>query len=157
MDTVVKIGVIVAREDGAVLLIKERLKVNQTALWNIIKGTYDGGETIFDAAIRECFEEASVRVELTHALGVHVAESDGKMRVQFNFVGRIVGGTAKIASAADQATRDESIEEVRWFSRDELNTMAVEEFVSGRAHDVLSVYLAGTVFPLAVYKQVLLK
>ncbi|MBP7811821.1 MAG: NUDIX hydrolase, partial [Candidatus Moranbacteria bacterium] len=64
MDTKAKIGVIVADKEGRVLLVKEKLEKKPVALWNIIKGSYDGGETIFEAAKRECWEEVSLNVEL---------------------------------------------------------------------------------------------
>ncbi len=74
MDTKIKIGVVVEGSDGRALLIKEKFAANPESLWNIIKGTYDGGETIAETALRECREEASVEVELVSSLGVYISD-----------------------------------------------------------------------------------
>src|SRR3989344_4125657 len=114
MDTSIKVGVVVTRGDGSALLIKEKLQKKPVALWNIIRGTYDGGETIFDAAKRECREEASVDAELIGSLGTYVSEESGKMRVQCNFLARTNDSTVGVADQREQESRGEAIEEVRW-------------------------------------------
>ena len=86
MDTKLKVGVIVVGNDGRALLIKEKLSKKPVPLWNTIKGSHDSGETIFEAAIRECKEEVSLDVELTRSLGVYVSEKEGKIRAQFKFL-----------------------------------------------------------------------
>lgn len=154
MDTKVKVGVIVVNKNGDVLLIKEKLEKKPVALWNIIKGSYDGGETIFEAAKRECEEEASLDVELARSLGVYVSEEPGKMRIQFNFLAETDGSVAGVASREDQELRDEAIEEVRWFTKDEIGKMQQEEFVSARAFELLQDWISGESFPLNACKQV---
>lgn len=154
MDTKAKIGVIVADEEGRVLLVKEKLEKKPRALWNIIKGSYDGEETIFEAAKRECMEEASVTVELTRSLGVYVSEESGKIRVQFNFLAEINGGTAGVASREEQESRNEAIKEVRWFTKEEIGKMSQEEFISARAFALLQDWISGETFSLNACKQV---
>ena len=154
MDISVKVGVVVEGDDGKVLLIKEKLQKKPVALWNIIKGTYEQGESIFDAARRECREEASVEVDLTHSLGAYVSEGPGKMRIQFNFLARASGMNAKVASSSEQVLRDESIEEVRWFAKEEITSMHPSEFVSARAHELLMDWVEGKKFPIEAFKQV---
>jgi len=154
MDTKIKVGVIVVGGDGRVLLIKEKLAKNPTPLWNIIKGSHDSGETIFDTAIRECKEEASLDVTLAHSLGVYVSEEADKRRVQFNFLARADSVNAKPALIAEQELRGESVLEVRWFTKEELLKMHPEEFISLRAYELLHDWIDGKEFPLEVFKQV---
>lgn len=153
METKIKVGVVIVGKNERVLLIKESLKKNPRPLWNIIKGSYDGSETIFEAAKRECLEEASLEVDLTHSLGVYISEEPEKMRVQFNFLAHAKNMSAKIASAEDQASRNESIEEVHWFTKEEVAKMIPEDFVSLKTYELLQDFLAEKEFSLEVYKQ----
>ena len=154
MDTKVKVAVVVTNSEGKVLLIKEKLRSKPDALWNVIKGTYDGGETIFECAIRECNEEASLDVMLTYLLGVYISEKEEKMRIQFNYIAVAAHANAHVASASDQERFDESIEEVRWFSADEIAQMSSDDFVSHRAYQLLLDWKSGQSFPLESVKQV---
>ena len=109
----IKAGVVVFDSQGRILLIKERL-ASTGARWNIIKGTYESGETIFVTAIRECREEAGIDVVLTGVLGISISETDSKIRIQCNFTAR----TSDVGAVPDQEQQialDETIEEVRWF------------------------------------------
>ncbi len=153
MNIKVKVAVIVMNSQGEVLLIKERCEHNSVALWNVIKGTYDGGETIYQAAIRECKEEASVDIELTHSLGVFVSNEHEKIRVQCNFLAT-TKDIAHISSREDQQQLKESIEEVRWHSKDELSLMKPTEFISHRAYELLQDWMKGNMYPLDALKQV---
>lgn len=155
MNTKVKIAVVVTNKDEKVLLIKEKVEEKPKPLWNIIKGSYDGGETIFDAAMRECREEASIDVELTHSLGVYASEESEKIRVQFNFLAHAKdGASAQVADAKDQALLNETIEEVRWFTKEEIQAMHPDEFVSSRSYELLMDWVRGESFPLNACKQV---
>jgi len=156
MDIKIKVAVIIEGSDNRVLLIKEKLAKKQTALWNVIKGTHDSGETIFEAAIRECGEEVSLAVTLDNALGVYISEEQGKRRVQFNFLAHTNSLPPKLASTEEQASRDEHIEEMRWFTKNEIKTMCVDEFVSVRTFELLHDWIDGRVFPLEVYKHVVM-
>lgn len=154
MDTKPKVGVIVVGDDGRALLIKEKLPKKPAPLWNTIKGSHDSGETIFEAAIRECKEEASLDVELTHSLGVYVSEKDEKKRVQFNFLAHAKDVSARLASIEEQESRDENIQELRWFTKEEILKMSPEEFISERTYKLLHDWISGKEFPLEVCKQV---
>lgn len=154
MDTKLKVGVVVVGDDGRALLIKEKLPKKPVPLWNTIKGSHDSGETIFDAAIRECKEEASLDVVLTHSLGVYVSEKEEKIRVQFNFLAHTKDSSAKLASTEEQTSRDENIHELRWFTKEEILKMDAEEFISERTYELLHDWISGKEFPLEVCKQV---
>lgn len=154
MDTKAKVGIIITDKDGRVLLIKEKLEKKPIALWNIIKGSYDGDETIFEAAKRECLEETCLNVELIHSLGVYVSEESGKIRIQFNFLAKTDNNNAEIASKEEQRPRNEAIEEVRWFTKEEIGKMNSGEFVSTRSFELLQDWISGELFPLSICKQV---
>src|SRR4030042_1511320 len=146
MDTKMKIGVILLNEtDDKIILIKEKIKKRNIPLWNIIKGSYDaeGNETIFDAAVRECFEEASVKAKLTHFLGVYVSKDQNKAQIQFNFLGKILKGKPTIPNVEEQSSRDESIHEIKWFSRSDLLKMDSSEFISDRAYELIHDWISG--------------
>lgn len=157
MDTKLKVGVIITDASGQkILLIQEKLAKKDCPLWNIIKGTYgdNGDETIFEVAIRECQEETSTNVELTKALGCYVSKDGEKIRIQFNFLAKIISGEPKLPKHEDQVERDESISDIKWFTKDEVSKMNPDEFVSSRTYELITSYLAGNKFPLEMYKQV---
>lgn len=136
MSIKIKIGVIVVNEKDEILLIKEKLENKPVSLWNIIKGTYgdNGNETIFEAAVRECQEEAGVKVKLTNLLGCYIAQRPDKIRVQFNFLAKIAKGKPTLANKEEQKTRNEDINALKWFKKEDLIKMNSEEFVSNRAY-----------------------
>ena len=151
MDTKVKVAVVVTNSEGKVLLIKEKLRSKSDALWNVMKGTYGGGETMF---VKLANDEASLDVILTHSLGVYISEKEEKMRIQFNYIAVAAHANAHVASAADQERLDESIEEMRWFSADEIAQMSSDDFVSHRAYQLFQDWMSGQSFPLESVKQV---
>ena len=154
MEIKLKVGIVIVNKDNQVLLIKEKIKKKPIALWNIIKGTCDHEETIFETAKRECKEEASLDVNLTNSLGVNISKEAGDIRVQFNFLARSENMTAKIAPKEEQLARDETIEEIKWFSKEKILKMKLEEFISKKAFNLLQNYIAGKIFSLEIYSQV---
>lgn len=155
MNIKTKVGVIVEAEDGRVLLIKENLDKKPVPLWNIIKGSYEGGETIFEAACRECQEESQLNVKLINSLGVYISEEKEKIRMQFNFLARASNPSdANVVSREEQALRNEAIEEVRWFTREEIMSMDENEFVSTRSYSLIQDWLSDKKYPLKIYRQV---
>lgn len=156
MDVQVKVGVIVTNKRGEILLIKEKLEKKPVSLWNVIKGSYEGGESVMRAATRECMEEASVDVNLLSSLGTYVAEESGKVRVQFNFLARAKSDDIAPASEKDQQARSEAIEDARWFARKDVEKIKKEEFVSLRAYQLVQDWLSGKEFPVDSVQQVLM-
>ncbi|MFA6183816.1 MAG: NUDIX hydrolase [Parcubacteria group bacterium] len=155
MNIKTKVVVIVEAEDGRVLLIKENLDKKPVPLWNIIKGSYEGGETIFEAACRECQEESQLNVKLINSLGVYISEEKEKIRMQFNFLARASNPSdANVVSREEQALRNEAIEEVRWFTREEIMSMDENEFVSTRSYSLIQDWLSDKKYPLKIYRQV---
>ncbi len=154
MDIQTKVGVIVTNERGDILLIKEKLEKKPVSLWNIIKGSYQGGESVMQAAIRECTEEASVDVDLLFSLGTYIAEEPGKIRVQFNFLARSKSDIIALASEKDQQSRGEAIEDARWLTREDVEKIGKEEFASLRAYQLVQDWLSGKEFPIDSVQQV---
>jgi len=157
MDTKVKIGVVIEDNAGEkILLIKEKIEKKDKPLWNVVKGSYgdNGDESVFEAAKRECGEEVSVKVELTDALDVYISKEGDRMRIQFNFIAKIIGGEPKLAPMDEQKSRDEFIQEIEWFSKEDLSKMSPEEFISNRSYRVVQDWLSGTRYLLDIYKNV---
>ena len=154
MDVQVKVGVIVTNEKGEILLIKEKLEKKPVSLWNIIKGSYQGEETIMQAATRECMEEASVDVDLVSSLGAYIAEESGKIRVQFNFLAQATFNNIAPASEEEQQARSEAIEDARWFAKEDVEKIGKEEFASLRAYQLVQDWLSGKEFPIDSVQQV---
>lgn len=156
MSTKAKIGVIITNNQNQVLLIKEKLKDKPVPMQNIIKGTYgdNGNETVFETAIRECQEEAGVKIKLTHLLGCYVSQKPDKIRIQFNFLAEIIEGNLSLADKSEQESRDENISELKWFDKDELSKMTFDGFTSKRAYATVCDWLTGKSYPLELVKQV---
>lgn len=157
MDIKVKIGVVIEDDAGEkILLIKEKIEKKDRPLWNVVKGSYgdNGGESVFETAERECGEEVSAKVELTDALGIYISKESDRMRVQFNFIARIIEGEPKVAPMDEQKSRDEFIQELEWFSKEDLSKMSPEEFISNRSYQVVQDWLSGKRCPLDTYKHV---
>lgn len=157
MDIKIKIGVVIINDNGTeVLFIKEKTKKNNKPLWNIIKGSYgdNGNENIFETATRECLEEASVKVQLLNSLGVYISKKGKTSRIQFNFIGKIIEGIPKIADAKEQESRNEYIQEIRWFNLKEISKLKREDFISNRIFELVQDWLSGKKYPLEIYRQV---
>lgn len=153
MNVKIKIGVVVTNKYNDVLLIKEKIEKRTMPLWNIVKGTYEDNESIFQAAIRECEEEASIRVELTHSLGVTILKEKEQLKIQFNFLASIKKGVPKIPVSKDQLARNEIISEVKFFTKEDFLKMKPEDFISDNIFQVLKNWANGELYPLEVYKS----
>ncbi len=154
MDIKVKVGVVVVEDDGRVLLIKEKLSKEDPPLWNIIKGSHEAGETIFEGAVRECREEVGIDVELARSLGVYVSQEADKVRIQFNFLANAKSTEIQLANGEDQELRGEAILEARWFTKEEVTSMDPNEFMTARTRELLKDWMSGKEFPLEVCKEV---
>jgi 8-oxo-dGTP pyrophosphatase MutT (NUDIX family) len=109
--------VIPTDEQGRILLVRQL----QHGKWETIGGSIEPDESPHEAAVREAREEASIDVELTliAALGgseynVVYPNGDRCQCVSTVYEARIVGG--------EPAPDHDETDEVRWFSRHELET-----------------------------------
>jgi len=151
MDIKVKMGIVIINDNNEILLIKEKIKKKDRPLWNIIKGTYDGKKSIFEEAVRECQEEASISVELINSLGSSITKEDNKLRIQFNFLGKIKEGTPKLPPADEQVMRDENILGIRFFKKYEIEKMNPDEFISESIYKTIQKWIRCEVYPLGIY------
>lgn len=151
----IKICVLIINKYGnKVLLIKEKIKKQNRPLWNVIKGTYgDHKEDIFEAAKRECQEEASVDVKLTHILGIYLVHDALKITLQWNFLAKVKKGNPKVPRGNIQKTFKEDISEIKWFDQNELSIMNPKEFVSSRIYILLQDWISGKRYPLGLYRN----
>ncbi len=156
MNVKIKVGSLIINNKGDVLLIKEKYKKNKFFLWNIISGTYgdSGEETLFEAAKRECYEEVSVKVELTNALGCYISGDSNDLRAQFVFFAKIVYGVPKLPTIEEQAKRAENIFELKWFSKEEILRMTLDKFISDRIHTMLMDWINGNSYSLKIFKHI---
>jgi len=102
-DIQIKVGALVKKDDG-LFLISERGQ-SKKYLWNIVKGTFDPklDKSLLDTAVRECKEEINVKVKVEKLLNFVYLRENKKIRLQFNFLCKIIGkDTAKISSKNKQ-------------------------------------------------------
>jgi 8-oxo-dGTP pyrophosphatase MutT (NUDIX family) len=128
---------LVAREDGAVLLIRRTDNGN----WALPGGAIEMNESVAEAAIRETFEETGIQIEVTGLLGVysdpqHVIHftSNDEIRREFSVVLTAwpVGGELDTSSESS---------EVRWVAPADLAGYTMGSAMRKRVDD----YLNGTV------------
>ena len=100
-------NVIVARDDGQILLIRRTDNDN----YALPGGALDLGESIAETAVRETEEETGIRCEVTGMVGIytnprHVIEytSNGEVRQEFSvlFTARPIGGTPATSSESSE-------------------------------------------------------
>ena len=131
---------IVAREDGAVLLIRRTDNGN----WALPGGAIEMTESVAGAAVRETLEETGIQVEVTGLLGIytdpgHVIHftSNDEVRREFSIVltARPVGG---------EPTPSSESSEVRWVAPADLAGYTMGGAMRKRVDD----YLKGTGTPV---------
>jgi ADP-ribose pyrophosphatase YjhB (NUDIX family) len=129
---------VVAREDGAVLLIRRTDNGN----WALPGGAIEMNESVADAPVRETLEESGIQVEVTGLLGIytdpgHVIHftSNDEVRREFSVVltARPVGG---------EPTPSSESSEVRWLEPGELAGYTMGGAMRKRVDDYLK--FAGT-------------
>ncbi|MGH3281905.1 MAG: NUDIX hydrolase [Trebonia sp.] len=124
---------VVAREDGAVLLIRRTDNGN----WALPGGAMEMNESVADAAIRETFEETGIKAEVTGLLGVysdprHVIHftSNDEVRREFS-----VALTARPTGGRPTPSSESS--EVRWVAPEDLADYKMGSAMRKRVDDYL--------------------
>jgi ADP-ribose pyrophosphatase YjhB (NUDIX family) len=100
------VGAVVLERDGAVLLLR-RSRPPRAGTWVFPGGFVELGETVEEAAVRECREETGVTPRLGALLGVYSRPGPGVVIVVYR---------ATRAAGTPRAAHEAS--EVRWFRRD---------------------------------------
>lgn len=153
MNIQIKVGVII-KNDDKILLIKEIDEKTSLPKWNVIKGSNEINESVFETAIRECEEEANANAELLNSLGVYISKENEKARIQFNFLVETKNENLSLAKEEEQKSRNEHIIELKWFSRDELLKLSENDFISFRQYQLVRDFLDDKIYPLDVCKSV---
>jgi ADP-ribose pyrophosphatase YjhB (NUDIX family) len=127
------VAVVVAREDGAILLIRRTDNGN----WALPGGAIEMRESVADAAVRETFEETGVKCEITGLAGIysdpgHVIHytSNDEVRREFSIV-----LTARPVSG--DLTPSAESREVRWVHPGEMGSYAMDESMRKRVSNYL--------------------
>jgi 8-oxo-dGTP diphosphatase len=101
--------------DGRRILLGKRRNDPEKGKWDVIGGFLEYGEHPEDGAKREAKEETGLDVEIEKLLGIYMDEYGPDKYATLN-----IGYIVKIVSG-DEAAHDD-IEELRWFSAEELPT-----------------------------------
>jgi phosphatase NudJ len=129
---------VVVRKGDRFLLVHER---KHGQLWYLPAGRVEPGESFFDAAVRETFEETGVHVRLDGLVRVEHSASPGGMRV------RVIFTASPVDDSPPRTTPDEESLGAAWVSMAELKTYPL------RGPDVVELfgYVAngGAVHPLS--------
>lgn len=152
MKTTVKVAVAVAdKKNNQILLLKERYGGEDNYKWNIIKGTYDNAEeSIKDTAIRECKEEAGIKVEMKSILGIYSYGTDNK-RFLFAFNGETKDSVV-LDKKIKQIKRGENIIDFKWFTKQELRSVPENEFISKQIYSAIKDWTDDKNYPLDILK-----
>jgi 8-oxo-dGTP diphosphatase len=109
---------------GKVLLAK-RGKPPLQGDWTLPGGLVETGETLVNAVKREVLEETALSINVGEVAGVFdriYPDADGK--VEYHYV--LVDYLCSVASGNARAGSD--IDDVRWFTRQEIETLSLPEF-----------------------------
>jgi ADP-ribose pyrophosphatase YjhB (NUDIX family) len=112
-DHKVSAGVLVER-DGKVLLVRRRMGPRQ-GTWSFPAGFVEFGEEPAEAAVRECYEETGLEVEITGLLAITGPDPDGMASIVIAYRAQVVGGEPCPGDDADQ---------IGFFGPDELPPLA---------------------------------
>src|SRR6056297_3258045 len=155
MTNKIKIGVIITDDKNRILLIKEKIKKNDKALWNIIKGSYgDNKENIFKTSRRECLEEIGVNIKIEDLQGCYIAQKNTTNYVMIVFNAKITKGEPHPKPSEEQRNKNEDIREIKWFTKKEVSRMRKNDFISSRINFIINDWLKNNKTPLNAIKQI---
>ena len=107
------VGGIIEKE-GKFLMVQEAKK-KCYGKWNFPAGHLEEGETIYDGAIREIFEETGCRVRLTNVLPIINTKLENVNFIFINFVAELVEEDIKF--------NKEEILDVKWIDKKDIKEM----------------------------------
>ncbi len=102
-DPKVAVAVVVLDDQGRVLLVRRRWPP-QAGRWTLPAGFMNAGEDPAQAAVRECWEETGLRVQVTEpptVLSVH--DQPGAADVLIVYPAHVLGGHLQAADDVDRA------------------------------------------------------
>jgi len=144
-STGVSVAALIERA-GKLLCVKQ--SVIKGSKWSIPAGHRKPGEMVIDGTKREMLEETGYEIILFGLVGAYNRPKEGSVRVAFVFTACITGGT--------ESPRPDEIAEMRWFSKDEVRALMTSEQLYRPEYSarVLMDWIAGTVYPLDVFKEI---
>jgi 8-oxo-dGTP diphosphatase len=145
-EVVVGCGCVIA-EDGRYLLVRET-KAMAGGRFALPAGKLEPGETLQEAALRECREETGLEARLERLLGLYHCPrtSEGFAVVNVVFAATVVGG---------QATTSAEHPELRWCSRADVAELSVGGLLRGRHIErAIDAHAAGVALPLDLVELV---
>ena len=104
----------IIEKDNKILMVKEAKK-KCYGKWNVPAGHLEDGETIFEGAIREIFEETGCKVRLKNMLLIMSGELENTTFMIITFTTELL--EEKICF------NKEEILDVKWISKEELENM----------------------------------
>ena len=136
------VGGIIEKE-GKFLMVQEAKK-KCYGKWNFPAGHLEEGETIYDGAIREIFEETGCKVKLTGVLPICSFNKPEGTRILVKFTADVI---------EENITFDtDEILDVQWIDMDTIKSMSREEL---RSYDINIAHLKALeenkIFPLEVF------
>lgn len=154
VKTLIKVGVVICR-DNEVLLIREKNRKTQEYKWNIIKGTLENriDQDLIAAAVREAYEEASVKIKVTGILNIMYLHELNKSIIMVTFLADLLRAYS-FKSVAQPGVGGEHISEVCWFDKDGLEALGVEDFIGYRGYCAVQDFLNGKRVSLDAYRFV---
>ena len=108
----------IIEKDNKILMVKEAKK-KCYGKWNVPAGHLEDGETIFEGAIREIFEETGCKVRLKNMLPIMSGELE-------NTTFMIITFTTELLEEKISFNKDEILD-VKWISKEELENMGCED------------------------------
>ena len=119
----VGVGALIIHSDK--ILLARRGKEPLKGEWTLPGGLVKTGETLVEAVKREVLEETALQIHVREVAGVFDRiYPDPAGRVEYHYI--LVDYLCSLASGAAQAGSD--IDEVKWFTRDELSKVQLPEF-----------------------------
>lgn len=111
--------------DGSILMIRERSQKRNHVGWNFVKGTFEGGETIIKCARREALEEVGIELENDKIEWIDTKEMTSTHKHRIFFICKASTNQA----GKPMGIGSELIEEIRWFSKEDILNMKKGEFM----------------------------
>lgn len=132
----------IIEEEGKFLMVQEAKK-KCYGKWNFPAGHLEEGETIYDGAIREIFEETGCKVRLTNVLPIINTELEDVNFILINFVAELIEENIKF--------NKEEILDVKWLDKRDIEKM---DYTSLRDEKLikrtLEIFEENKIYPLDV-------
>ncbi len=132
----------IIEKDNKILMVKEA-KNKCYGKWNVPAGHLEDGETIFEGAIREIFEETGCKVRLKKMLPIMSGEIENTKFMIITFTTELL--EEKISF------NKEEILDVNWISKEELKNMTSKNLRDEKLIKcILKMLLENKLYPLDV-------